>query len=606
MLKRILYDCEVFLYDWVFVFKELDTQEYHIFYNNGAELTKYVRQSNAIFGGFNNKHYDNYIIKGVSVGLDNETLKEISEYLVGGYNGWQLPYFNGSIKFDSFDLRDDMSLSLSLKSIEGHLGLPIVESSVDFDIQRALTQTEVEEVIKYCKNDVDATEVLYNLRLDYLNTKVELGDMRNIPEETSLACTNAGIVAKYLNAIKKPRTDGRDYVYPNNINKQYVPNEVFDFFNQIRNFNISEEELFKKKLEININDVLCIIRWGGIHGSKKRYYLIASDNIIIQNRDVKSLYPSLAIYYDYMSRNCADSTAFVDTYKTRMEAKANHNKKVAKTLKLPLNTYTGAMENQYNDLYDPIKPRSIRITGQILVTELVNHISQECKTFNLINLNTDGFAYSVDKKELALLDSICKEWEQRTKLNLEIDNIKEIYVKDVNNLLIIMDDGSVKTVGGYLNYGVSEKGAWSINNNYVCVKKALIDYMTKRISIEDSINNNNNLLDFQIITNAGSSYKETSYTIGGERQVIQKVNRIYATSNKAYGTIKKLRYDKTSDDKMGNLPEHVLIDNENKLSIVDIDKSWYIKKAKKMLNDFIEVDDGKSIEKLKDTILSLI
>lgn len=604
MLKRILYDCEVFLYDWVFVFKELDTNEYHIFHNNSVELIKYVRQSNAIFGGFNNKHFDNYIVKAISVGLDYETIKEISNYLVDGYNGWQLPYFAGSIKFSSFDLRDDMMLSLSLKAIEGHLGLPIVESNIDFNIERSLTQREVDEVILYCKNDVNATEVLYNLRLDYLNTKVELGNMRKIPEETSLSCTNAGIVAKYLNAIKKPRNDGRDYVFPDTINTKYVPQQVFDFFSTIKDTSITEKELFNKKLEIKLNNVPCIIRWGGIHGSLKKYSFVSNDNEIIQNRDVRSMYPSLAIQYDYMSRNCADSTAFVDTYNARMVAKDNHDKKTAKTLKLPLNTYTGAMENQYNDLYDPIKPRSIRITGQILITELVNHLSEACESFKLINLNTDGFAYKINKKDLPTLESICSEWEKRVRLNLELDEIKEIYVKDVNNLLIIMQDGTVKTVGGYLNYGVSEKGAWSINNNYICVKKALIDYFTKKIPIEESINNNNNIFDFQIITNCGSSYKEASYTIGGERQVIQKVNRIYATNNTAYGTIKKLKFDKTSDDKIGNLPEHVLIDNDNKLSIIDIDKSWYIDKAKKMLNDFI--DNSSKVKKLQDTILKLL
>ena len=82
--------------------------------------------------------------------------------------------------------------------------------------------------------------------------------------------------------------------------------------------------------------------------------------------------------------------------------------------------------------------------------------------------------YSVDKAELHIVDEICSEWEKETKFELETDDISKVWIKDVNNLLLIKTDDEVKTVGGYLNYGISTKGAWSINNTMIIVKKALI------------------------------------------------------------------------------------------------------------------------------------
>ena len=141
-----------------------------------------------------------------------------------------------------------------------------------------------------------------------------------------------------------------------------------------------------------------------------------------------------------------------------------------------LNTVSGAQENRYNDLYDPLPTRSLRISGQLFLTVLTMRLLNACKTIRLLNLNTDGLMYSIDKSELAFVDEIVHAWEAETKFELEVDDIQRVWIKDVNNLLIIKTNGEVKTVGGYLNYGVSVKGAWAINNNMVIVKKALIEY----------------------------------------------------------------------------------------------------------------------------------
>jgi len=601
-MRIAIFDFEVFKYDWLVVFKDITTNKYQVIHNDKQLLEDYLEDEDLVLCGFNNKHYDNYIAKAILLGADNEMVKEINDFIVSGNNAWEHPFFRFSkVYFNSFDLMDDMQDGTSLKSIEAHLGMNIVESKIDFNIDHALTRRELEETITYCKNDVDSTHVLLKLRKNYLNTKLNLGRMKNIPDEISLNCTNAKIVAKYLKATKKSWNDGRDYVIPSNLKLEYIPQELLDFFNTIHDKSIPDDKVFKSYIDIMLGTCLCRFAWGGVHGSETKYHDKSTEIRVIENRDVSSLYPSLAIIYKYMSRNCADSSSFIDTYNTRIKAKHDGDEKTSKTLKLPLNTYTGAMEQKFNDLYDPLMPRSIRISGQLFMCELANHLIQDISSFKLINFNTDGLMYSVDRVDLPKVDEICDEWQKRVRLELEVDKIKEVYIKDVNNLFIIMDNGKIKKVGGYLNYGISEKGAWSINNNYICIKKALAEYFENHTSIRETILKNDTLFDFQIIAKAGATYKENAYYVGGERVPIQKVNRCYATNNISYGTIKKRRHDKDTDDKVGNLPEHVLIDNDNHLSIVDIDKEWYITKAEKMLGDFI----GNVDTKLKN-ILNLL
>ena len=262
-------------------------------------------------------------------------------------------------------------------------------------------------------------------------------------------------------------------------------------------------------------------------------------------------------------------------------------------MKLPLNTVSGAQENKYNDLYDPLPTRSLRISGQLFLTMLSTKLLAECKTIELYNLNTDGLMYEVDVSELPLVDKICKEWEQTTRFELEIDDISEVWIKDVNNLLLIKTNGDVKTVGGYLNYGISVKGAWAINNNMTIVKKALIKYFTENVPVEQTINNCNDIFEFQIIAKAGVKYNETYHLVDGEKKPVQKVNRIYATVEERYGKIYKVKAENDMTSKIESLPEHCIIDNDNQLTIDKVDKTFYIELAKKRINDYLGIKPEK-------------
>lgn len=588
-MRLVTYDFEVFAFDWIVVFKDKETGTYTVIHNDNEAFMECINGDTAYIG-FNSKAYDQYIAKAVAAGLTPHEIKKVNDWCVSGNQGWQCPLLSGVyFSFNNVDIRDDVQKGLSLKAIEGHLGMTIKESDVPFDIDRPLTKEELEETIYYCKHDVDATEKLIDIRKDYLKTKLNLGKRAGIDPVTAMSATNAKLTAMMLKAKLVQRNDGRDYVYPENMDISVIPPEILAFFDTIHDKSVADEILFKTSLETVIGGMPCKYAWGGVHGSLTGYYEEETDTRVIQNRDVSSLYPSLIELYKYLSRNVPDPELFYAIRRDRIKAKHDGDKQTAKDLKLPLNTVSGAQENKYNDLYDPLPTRSLRISGQLFLTILTMRLLNACETIRLLNLNTDGLMYSVDKTELPIVDKIAREWEAETKFELEVDHVRKVWIKDVNNLLMIKTDGEVKKVGGYLNYGISVKGAWAINNTSIIVKKAIAEYFVNGTPVEETVNNSTDIFEFQIIAKAGAKYREAYHMVDGKREKVQKVNRVYATSDERYGKLFKVKAENESTARIEMLPDHCIIDNENKLSLSDVDRTFYIEMAKKRINDFLGI-----------------
>ena len=593
------YDVEVFAYDFIVVFKNKRTGEYHIYHNDNEGVRDFINEY-GIYCGFNTKHYDQYIIKAICAGFSPEEVKQVNDWVIGGGQGWQCPYLDGVyFRFNNVDVMDDMQMGLSLKAIEGHLGLNIEETEVDFDLDRPLTTEEIGATIFYCKHDVDCTERLTDLRENYLKNKIYLGGLKGIDEVKALSMTNAKLTAAYLDAHNtlSPDEIGRDereYKYPDNLLRDYIPDEVFYFFDRLQDKSIPDDELFKSKLNLTIGNCPVTLGFGGIHGAIPFYKGQESGSTLIRNYDVASYYPHLMTVCGYTSRNIPNPQIYADMLEQRMRAKKAGDTSTANALKLVANTTYGAMLNKYNDLFDPLMGRSVCITGQLFLLELANHLRADCKTLEIVQLNTDGIMVSFDDSEYDKVLEITKEWQERTGFELEEDKIKAIAQKDVNNYVEIPYEGKPKIKGGYLVRGIAPAGAFNINNNATIVAKAIVEYFVNDTPPEYTINACDNIFEFQIIAKAGSKYKEAYHLVDGEKLPVQKVNRVYATADVRYGKLYKVKAENDATAKIEMLPEHCIIDNDNKLTIDVIDKSFYIEMARKRINDFLGIKPEKN------------
>ena len=579
-----IFDVEVFKEDWIITFKNVKSGQYTVIHNDNYALKEFMSQEDLVVGGFNNKHYDNWIVQAIMLGADNEIVKKLNDFIIGGGNGWNYPFLRYKKReFEAFDLRDDLPINLSLKAIEGNLGLDIVESEISFDIDSKLTESELKSTIEYNKVDVDSTVRLFELREDYLKGKMTVARIKGFSEVEALGLTNAKLTAKYLDAKRVKRNDERDYVIPDTLKKERIPKEVFDFFAQMNDESISDKDLFKSKLKLEVDGMEYVYGFGGVHGARTNHFS-TGDKLII-NWDVTSLYPNLMIKYGYVSRNVPDPSIFKDVVDRRVKAKADGDWEVSGALKLVINTAYGAMLNQWNDLYDPKHARSVCITGQLLLSDLAFGLADVCDTFEAINFNTDGIMFAIDINELPKAYEVKEEWEQRTMLELEEDLIHSVYQKDVNNYIIEKTDGSITTKGGYVsNYDKKEKDL-IVNNSMSILDKAIVNYFVHGVPAEQTIQECQDVLQFQNIAKTGHTYTHTIHEVDGRSVKVQKVNRVYATMDEKYGTIYKVK-ENGRQDKIANTPLNAIVDNGNEISINQIDKQWYIDLAEKRINDY--------------------
>ena len=303
--------------------------------------------------------------------------------------------------------------------------------------------------------------------------------------------------------------------------------------------------------------------------------------------------------FGYTSRNIPDPKIYEDMLEQRMIAKKNGDKATANALKLVANTTYGGTLNQYNDLYDPLMARSVCITGQLFLLELANNLYTNVPDLKVVALNTDGIMIEFDDSYYSLVQSILEEWQHRTGFELEEDLIKALVQKDINNYIEVPYEGKPKIKGGYLVRGIAPAGAFNVNNNATIVAQAIIDYFVNGTPPEDTINGCNDIFAFQIIAKAGNKYKEAYHLVDGEKQAVQKVNRVYATNDTRYGKLFKIKAENDATAKIEMLPEHCIIDNDNQLTIDDVDKTFYIEMAKKRINDYLGIKPIKNKKEKK-------
>lgn len=633
-----IYDIEVFSDDWIVVFRNPDYENNHIvIHNDNYRLRAFLEQEDIIIGGFNNKHYDDWIVLTMWLGGSNIEVKKHNDFIIAGNNAWEFPFIQFKKRpFKSFDLKDDIAdPGISLKAIEGNLKLPIVESSIPFDIDRKLTPEELDEVIRYCKYDVDSTVRLYQERKeDYLDAKVLVGSMYNVPTEEALSLTNAKLSAKVLEAKAVKRDDERNYIIPDNIDTDLIPDVILNFFMQIRDKSIPDAKLFgagkgAKGLTLDIilktsyGECPVTYAWGGVHGAKPCITVEETEDRVIINQDVASLYPNSMINFGYCSRSMADPKAYETLVNKRLGYKKAGDKQRASALKLVVNTVYGAMLNQFNDLADRWCGRSVCISNQLAMTMLIVQLAKSCETIDFININTDGIMFTIDRSEVELSERIVADWCKVTRFEMERDDFKKVIQKDVNNYIGITPDGKFKTKGGYVSL---YKGGNFKTNSLSIIHKAVVDYLVNDIPAETTINNCEDIFAFQQIVKTGSTFEGSYQYINGERVPIQKVNRIYAVKDPKYGQVVKGKWitekrkknkdtgkmestpvdpPEWSETTIADCPAHAFIDNENVLRVEDLDKDYYIDMAKKRIDKYINIDRtvARKIEKIDKEVI---
>ncbi|MBG9713122.1 hypothetical protein [Bacillus cereus] len=560
----LFYDFEVFANDWLVVIADTDNQSEKVFVNNEQALIDYYHEhKNDIWIGYNSRHYDQFILKAIICGF---TPQAINEWIIIDHQpGWKFYKDFWKIQLYNFDVMTNKFRSL--KQLEGFQGHDIRETSVSFNIRRELTEEEIEEVIKYCRHDVHETMHIFMETITEFESQVELLKMFNLPLR-NISKTKAQLSAFILDAKQPavPRDDEFDFIFPDTLQiNKYT--EVLDFYKENKDYN--------KVLELNVAGVPHLFAWGGLHGARNNYY---GEGYFL-NIDVESYYPALMIEYDYLSRNVKDPVKFREIRDTRLKYKAAKDKRQA-PLKIVINGTYGAMKDKYNGLYDPLMANNVCIAGMTLLLDLIEKLEPHCE---IVQSNTDGVLIKLRHyDDYDLIDDICYEWEQRTRMGLEFDEFVKVIQKDVNNYILVDAEGNYKSKGAYV------KKLNSLDYDLPIVNEAVVNYFVKGIDPEETIFNCTELVKFQKIVKISSKYSHARYDT---RRMNEKVFRVFASVDENDKQLCKVK-DGVAE-KIAYVPERCFIINDDldgKEIPSKLDYWWYWTLANKRIDDFLGED----------------
>ncbi len=619
----IFYDFEVFKHDWLAVFIDVTRKKEHVIINSPDELKAlYEANRRDIWVGFNNKHYDQYIMKGVLLGLDP---KRINDWIiVEKREGWQFSSAFNKVPMINYDVMPNPPVSL--KTMEGFLGSDIKESEVPFDIDRPLTPQEIEQTVFYCRHDVEETIKVFLQTADVFEAMH--GIIQAFPDMVSLSNigdSEARITAKVLGCRKQEFNDEFDFFFLPclRLNKyKYVQ----DWFEQKRkealSLDLQNRSEYDKKtwyksqsLETLVAGIPHTFGFGGLHGATEKPSHFTG---ALYHVDVNNYYPSMLIAWQLVTR-AATNDNYQKVYKTRKalkykqthaasKAEAKRFKKMQLPYKKMLNALSGAMKDNTNPAYDPRNNNCMCINGQLMLLDLIEHL-EVIPGFELIQSNTDGLIVKVPDTDEAfdMMDDICWEWEQRCStplcdILLELDCIHEIFQKDVNNYLWVSADGSVERIGAYV------KELSAVDNDLPIINKALVDYMVNKTPVEQTINQCDDLIMFQKIVKLSDKYDwvehehctpvilkkgvrviKEIYEYPETVKYTYKSYRVFASNSQDDGRLLKRKAIKSKGEKFGNTPEHCFIFNDdvNGVKVPEtLDRGWYIDLAKKRLKQF--------------------
>ena len=636
LLERLWYfDYEVFAHDTLSVFISHSTKEIKVFHNSTAdEYQTFINAYNPILAGYNSKGYDKYILKACLLGYTPEEVKEVNDYIISGGNGWEYPFNEYCELPIVWDFMNEIVPRKSLKEIEGNLRLDITETTVPFDTPTKWTKEQYEEVLYYCTCDVKALIPLFEKLMTKYKSKYIICKLGNIEPAYGLSLTNANLTATLLGATRQDYNDPFGYVYPEQVQKEKIPKEALDFFDDLIKHNDINYKLEAPCL--SLKDIDFQIGVGGGHGFIKHgvyYYERGKSKKVLCNFDVSSLYPNLVRLFGYSSRSQSDKDAYVNLLDMRMKAKKKALEQsfldsigltldeLKLGLKLPLNAYTGALRAVFNALYDNLQGFSICTTGQLLILQLI-HDLEKVPTLQMVSANTDAVMFEIEPeyKEQAL--KILHDWEELTGLELEEDNIVKIVMANVNNYCELIQTGendyTINYKGSRFECNSLEKNlklTWNKetktfdtiftddikSNSLTIVGEALLKELLLDIPVEETINNCNDIFRFQKITHLGGTYDRIVQETKDGDVILQKNNRVYAGKKEA-GVLVKIKPDGRRDS-LAECPTNPIVDNANKCTINDIDKEWYINVAKQRVNDFRGVK--RLEEHLKQELLDL-
>lgn len=585
MNNLLFYDIEVTAFDALVVFMDINKEEVaHYWSTRGRtkqeepsgfeDVPDLIRDKTLV--GYNNYSYDDIILSRMMNSVQSlpGTLKDYSDHLIQGadFNDRKSPLIR------SLDVMQQIDVSHpSLKQIEGNMGISIVESSVDFNIGRPLTDEEREEMLTYCRHDVSATVDIYKLR-EKSYFEVKNGLVKMLPEGSSENAYRWNTTTLAANILLGSKSLTQWLTINEKVKEEYwrkvqdIPSEVWDMWEDCT----TQESVTGKGKSKTIKAYGCnfVFGMGGLHGAPSKPIRCGR----VKHKDVASMYPSAIVALNALG----DSTDLYDSMrKERISIKKSDPTKAA-ALKLILNSVYGNFKNKYSSLNNPMASATVCIYGQIALFSLCRELNKA--GYKIINANTDGVVYIDDPKKQDMDETISEWWEEAfSGFKLETDYFTKWIQRDVNNYIAVEEDGRITVKGGDVNKYQQNK--FFSNNSNRITQIALVENLVNGTDIFDTFDAHmDEPLLWQFILKAGGTFKGVQNSVGEWQN---KVNRVFAAADGVpYTKLYKIRQDDAQVN-FPDVPERMYLWNDDVNNLINfreiVDQGYYYQLVKDKL-----------------------
>ena len=584
-MNIIIFDFEVYKYDTLLGALEVRPEGNKVYQTwDPTDMQLYYQQhSNDVWIGHNNSTYDNWILDAV---MNNKNPYERSKKIIEGKERlWNSPF--PQYNFDLMGV-----CKVSLKVMEAYCGKNIHETDVDFNLDRYLTDEEKRSEEAYNKDDL--LQTYDDFVFGYDNFALRLGVIKEfkLPLKKALGWTGTRLAEEVLHAQKTPGIENwvvKPKLYP----QLRVKNQaVIDYY-------LNDKFRTNEKLTVTLCGVEHKLGAGGIHGAKEKYYCANALYF-----DVSGYYNLVMLNYDLLPRSIPDEYKKLYEYmyheQLRLKKIDPAKRGVYKTILLSV---FGAMMNPHCRFYDPYNGLLVTITGQLFLVDLLEKLEGKIE---VIQSNTDGVIAELlpghtREEVIAIID----EWQQRTGFVLKVEDIHDVYQRDVNNYLYKDDTEWVHTLGEAVkDYGKWEFPFWRSS----CAAKepfilayCIVNFLLEGKSPEETVEENKRSLRmFQKIAKKQSyewlEYEETFVDGHVEVTTVQTVNRVFAKKpGDSWGMVYQRKSSgRTTKAKVTCAPDSCFIYNDEILSeeavnklVNEIDYDWYVKRAYEKINAFL-------------------
>lgn len=499
--------------------------------------------------GFNNLNFDYPVIHYIYTNRKFISLDDIYQKASSIINSFDNKFghlINANkhvvTQIDLFKIHhfDNMAKSTSLKVLEFNMRSMSVQN---LPFKPGEPVPDIDILTDYNKHDVRETLKFYELSKDKITFREELSEKygKNFLNHNDtkigkdyfamqLEKNKPGSCYKIVDGKRKVVQTIRPFIKLGDVILPYIEfhnrefSRILTFFN---NKTITQTVGVFKGVNCKVNGFTFDFGTGGIHGSVESQVVLSDEEYILEDWDVASYYPNLAIVNEFHPAHLGKE--FCRIYKEVYDQRRTYKKGTAENemLKLALNGVYGDSNNEYSPFYDPQYTMSITINGQLLLCLLCEALFQY-KDLQLIQINTDGLTIRYPRKMKQWVHSVTQWWETLTGLTLENAEYSRMFVRDVNNYIAEYTDGKLKRKGAY-----EYKVEWHQNHSALVVPRAVEAHLLYGTNIRTFIENHDDIFDFMLRTKLPKKFllhwggtpvqNVTRYYVSTDGDILEKI-----------------------------------------------------------------------------------